>query len=169
MHGSRPVKPLSAYSLNEYGLGEADLLIQVHAILEQPCVPSCRVPNRSSLARGPIEVVLDPIVDPPLYVSMKSLALHADRVIKDMQCCYRTKELEVGEVEIITKLEIGRLRPLRTGPGCVKNHLLLRIACGVEESQARVTVLRQFAMRDGLEGALNKHGGFTMNTRGFRR
>ena len=168
MHGSHPVKPLLAYSLSEYGLGEANLLIQVHAILEHPCVPSCRVPNHSSLARGPIEVVLGLIVDPPLYVSMKSLALHADRVIKDMQCCYRAEELEVGEVEIITKLEIGRLRPLHTGPGCVKNRLLW-IACGVEESQARVTVLCRFATRDGLEGALNEHGGFTMNTRGFRR
>ena len=110
MHESRPVKPLSAYSLSEYGLGKANLLIQVHAILEQPCVPSCCVPNHSSLARGPIEVIPGPIIDPLLYVSTKSLALRADQVIKDMRRCYRAKELEVGEVEIITKLEISQLR-----------------------------------------------------------
>ena len=129
--GYRPVKPLSAYSLNEYGLGEANLLIQVHAVLEQPRIPSHRVPNCSGLTRRPVEVILGPVVDSSFYVSMESLALHANGIIKDMCCRDHSKELEVGEVETVTEMEVGWLRPLRAGPSCIKDCLLLGITCRV--------------------------------------
>ena len=51
-----------------------------------------------------------------------------------------TKELEVGEVETITKLKVGQLRHLCTGLGCIKDCLFLQIMHGVEESQVRITV-----------------------------
>ena len=54
----------------------------------------------------------------------------------------RTKELEVGEEETITQLEVGRLRPLRTGPGCIKDCLLFRIMSRVEKSQLGMAVPR---------------------------
>ena len=135
MHGCHPVKPLSAYSLNEYGLGEANLLIQVHAVLEQPCIPSSCIPNRSSLAQRPVEVSLGPIIYPPLYVSTKGLTFHTDGVVEDVRHHDCAKELEVSEVEAVTKLKVSWLRPLCTGPGHIKDCLLFRIVSRVEESQ----------------------------------
>ena len=99
----------------------------------------------------------------------KSLVLHADGIVEDVRRHDRAKELEVGKVEAVAKLKVSQLRPLHTGPGHIKDRLLLWIMHGVEESQVRVTVLRRVAVRDGLKGVLNKHGGFTANTRGFRR
>ena len=81
----------------------------------------------------------------------------------------RAEELEVGKVEAVSKLEVSRWRHLRTGLSCIKVCFLLGITRGVEEGQARVTVLRRVATRDGLEGVLNEHGGFATNTRGFGR
>ena len=167
MHGCHPVKPLSAYSLNEYGLEEADLLIQVHAVLEQPCVPSSCVLDHSILARRPVEVSLGPVVYPLLYVSSDGVALHADWVVKDVQRCDRTEELEVGEVETVTKLKVSQLRPLCTGPGRIKDCLLLWVSHGAEESKTRIAVLCQVMMRDGLESVLDKHHGLATNPRGF--
>ena len=102
-------------------------------------------------------------------MSTESLALHANGIIEDMHRRDHSKELEVSEVETVTELEVGRLRPLRTGPSCLKDRFLLGITRGVEEGQTRMTVLRRVAMRDGLEGVLDEHSGFATNARGFRR
>ena len=84
MHSCYPEKPLSAYSLNKYGLGEADLLIQVHTVLEQSCVPSSCVLDCSVLAQRSVEVSPGPVVYPSLYMSPEGLVFHADRVVKDV-------------------------------------------------------------------------------------
>ena len=168
-HADCPVKPLSAYSLNKYGLGEADLLVQVHTVLEQPCVTSHCILDHPVLARRPVEVPVGPIIDPSLNVSMKGLVFHTDRIVEDMRHHDRTEELEVGEVETITYLDVGQLRPLHTGPGCIKDCLLFWVARGAEESKTRVTVLHWVTMSDCLEGVLDEHHGFAMNTRGFWR
>ena len=94
---------------------------------------------------------------------------HTDGVIEDVCRRDHSKELEVGEVETVTKLEVSWLRPLHTGPSCIKDRLLLRITRGVKEGQTRMTVFRRVATRDGLEGVLDEHGGFTVNTRSLRR
>ena len=60
-------------------------------------------------------------------MSLEGLALHADWVVKDVRHYDCAKEFEVSEVETITKLEVGWLRPSGTGPGSIKDHLLFRI------------------------------------------
>ena len=95
---------------------EANLFIQVHAVLEQSRITSSRVPNRSSLARRPVKVISGPVVYPTLYVGTQSLALHADRIVEDVRHGNRAEELEVGKKETVTELEVGWLRPLCTGP-----------------------------------------------------
>ena len=150
-------------------MGEADLLVQIHTVLEQPCVTSSHILDCPVLTWRSIEVPTGPIVDPSLNVSMEGLAFHTDRVVKDMRHCDHTEELEVNEVETITYLDVGRLRPLHTGPGCIKDHLLFRVAHGAEESKVRVTVLCQVTTRDCLEGVLDKHCRLTMNTVGSQQ
>ena len=74
-------------------------------------------------------------------MSLEGLAFHADWVVEDVQRRDRTKELEVSEVETVTKLKVSQLRPFCTGPGCIEDRLLLWVACGTEESQAGIAVL----------------------------
>ena len=57
-------QPPSVYSLNKYRLGEADLGIQVHTILEQPGVSSSCVLDGPVSAQRSIEVPASLIIDP---------------------------------------------------------------------------------------------------------
>ena len=100
-------------------------------------------------------------------MSSDGLAFHADWVVKDVRCCNCTKELEVGEVETVTKLKVSWLRPLCTGPGRIKDCLLLWVAHGAEESKTRIAVLCRVTTRDGLESVLDEHRRLTVNPRGF--
>ena len=168
-HAALPVKPLSAYSLNKYGLGKANLLVQVHTVLEQPCIPSSHILDCSILTWRPVEVPMGPIVDLSLYVSTEGLVFHAGKIVEDVWRHNHTKELEVGKVKTVTKLGVGCLWPLCTGLGGIEDRFLFRIVHGVEESQVGMTVFHQVTTWDSLEGVLDEHHRLTTNARGFRR
>ena len=133
MHTYCPVKPPSAYSLNKYELGEADLSIQVYAILEQSCISRSSALDGFIFPQRAIEVPTGPVVDPVFNMSLEGPTLHTDGVVEDVQHCNHTKELEVGEEETVPKLDISQLSSLHTGSHHIKDHLLFRIADCVGE------------------------------------
>ena len=148
-------------------MGEADLLIQVNAILEQPHVSSSSVLDGPILAWRPVEVPMGPVIDPTFDMSSEGPTLYTNKVVKDVQCCNCAKKLEVGEEETVPKLDISWLKFLCAGLCHIEDSLLFWIVDGVGEGKVGVAVLSQIVMGNGLECVLHEYGRLTADARGF--